>query len=81
MKHKHWIFYAYDEKNGEKLENAVEATVNDASDESEALIEVKKIVVRNNYILVKVYECTQCFYQDRNSKALAEMSKIMKGDE
>lgn len=73
MKHKHWIFVAYDEVKNDNFIMPVEATVNDAQNEEEALNEVKKIVVRKFYTLRKVYECTQCFYQDETKRILAKM--------
>lgn len=79
MKHKHLIFLAFDEwaTPGEISEpkNATEVTVNDAQTEEQALTEVKKILKRNIYLLRKVWECTSCFYQDRQVRAMEKIAK------
>lgn len=74
MKHKHWIFIACDEIAGKKFVAGAEVTVNDAQNEEEALLEVKKIIKRKIYTLTKVFECTQCFYEDRKVKAIEKMA-------
>lgn len=81
MKHKHWIFYAYDAKLNESYVEPVEVTVNDAETEIEALEEAKKILKRLNYTLRKVYECTQCFYQDRQALALNKLINLSTPDD
>lgn len=74
MKHKHWIFYAYDELTSDQgYVHAVETTVNDAQNETEALEEVKKIIARKFYTLRKVFECTDCFYKDEQQRTLRKL--------
>lgn len=83
-KHKHWTFLAYDEMSddGNYVEPA-EVTINDEQFESNALIEVKRIIKRKHYVLRKVWECVTCpatMRQVENTRQMAEEMKKQNND-
>lgn len=43
----------------------VELSIIDTKDEATALYKVQKLIQRDQYILIKVWECNQCEYQNR----------------
>lgn len=61
-RHFHWKFAAYNQRDASKmiLVDAVEIEVKDHETEVEALEAVKKLTVRDNYMLRHVWECTAC---------------------
>ena len=65
MTHFHWRFRAFD--NG--VVNPVEISVADYDDEPSALYAAQKLVKRQNYELIQVFQCFTCKYQESYIKA------------
>ena len=76
MKHLHWEFAAYNEKEGENgMRFPVLITVVDQPLEVLALKQVKKVVRRKFYWLKTVWECKQCGLQEKQHEMLEKFLK------
>lgn len=75
MNHRHWTILCYTKyvEEGAKLLEAVEVTVNDALNESDAIRKAKRSVKRKHYELRKVWECNQCQVQTRLQKKVEKL--------
>ena len=85
MKHLHYQFVAYVEKEGREFIGGTLIDVLDCANEEEALEKVKTVLQRPLYHLMKVWECSTCSTQQEqlaNSRYLTTLlGKHLKNDE
>lgn len=69
MKHKHWVLLGVDEytSNGGYM-RPVEINVEDSPTENDAIRQAKRILIRKDYIVRSVRECSQCDLQKITSQ-------------
>lgn len=76
--HTHWAVIAYDELDDKKRYiNPVEINIVDALNEQWAIEQAKTFVIRDNYVLRKMWTCKACLIQEKAEKLIDKQSKFL----
>lgn len=67
--HFHWVFLATNKGNVDPVEMTVLGYMNEA----DAKGAVEELIIRDTYVLLKVWECSTCAYQEDVSRTFQQM--------
>lgn len=78
--HYHWVFNSWqgDPPSPEHPKYVTEVTVVGYTNEEEAEVAARSIIARDTFVLLRVFECPRCGFEDATAETQRELVDVMK---